>query len=465
MAPTPPAAPGRRSVEGILKYQQNRPLSECSGFEASAQVRSETAGPMFLGLRCDALELYTADDRQYLYDLEGRAIRFSTPNEYRFRGVSHQGTVVRKRPRGSGGSGVIREKFDPGKLAESCADAWSAAARALEAFAAPGAGEEEDGRLFFAAPDPRTARARLIPILEKIAFYTPERLEKERARFAGVYQPVPVLPPDHYGSLVLQATEGCSFNTCTFCTLYRGIPFRIRSLEQFDRHIRDALAFHGEGLKRFTQIFLGQANALAIPQRRLVQLMERIREHVEFPAGHALPGRPAWGRGHRTRFLGIGSFLDGFTGLTKSATDYAELRDLGLTRVYLGVESGSAGLLAWLRKPATPSGMLETLRRLKEAGLATDVILLVGVGGAARSREHVDASLDFLRTSPLRRGDRVFLSDLVEDRLAPYGEEMKAKGWPKMSPAALDAQRDELKREIRALGLQPVPYRIEPFAY
>ncbi len=441
-------------------YQRQRALNECPGFLASVQVDAgANVGPLFVALRSDALEIYTADDTQFLFDLEGRPVRFSTPNEYRFRGVSHQGSVARKRSREQGG-GFERSRLAAAELERCCAEAWTTGTHAHRALAGP-------GEPAWAHPDPAQARAQLLPILAKIVGFTPSRLAAEAIRFAEIYRPVPILPPDHYASLVLQATEGCTFNTCTFCALYRGTTFRVRAVDEFEQHIDAALAFHGEGLRRFTQIFLGQANALAVPQPRLVPLLEAIRRRLELPDASEGPGpaRPSWAQGHRTRFLGIGSFLDGFTGLAKSVADYEELRALGLTRVYLGVESGSADLLRFVDKPAQPDEILETLRRLKAAGLATDVILLVGVGGAAFAEEHVRATLEFLTASPLRPGDRVYLSEMVESPAAPYGEHMDAKGRARLTPAETREQKAQFGDGIRRLGLQAVPYRIEPFIY
>jgi hypothetical protein len=442
---------------GILQYQENRTLDRCPGFSVSAQVASKTGERFFIGLRPEGLELFTSRETQILFDLEGRPVRFSTPTEYRFRGVSHEGTVVLKGGR-EARSGWQRQVLEAEELERSCREAWEMAAEA-------GAALEADTDPRWAMPDPAAARAALAPILKKIGGWSPERLREEKERFSRVYQPVPVLPPDHYSSLVLQATEGCSFNTCTFCSLYRGIPFRVRTKEQFSRHVAEALAFHGAGLVRYSQIFLGQANALAAPQARLVELMQHLRDQVELPEPGGEAPRPAWVRGHPLRFLGVGSFLDGFTGLRKSAGDYAELRRLGLTRVYLGVESGCADLLRWMEKPATPGEMLQTVRHLKEAGLATDVILLVGAGGARFAEEHLRASLEFLAQSALVPGDRVYLSEIVEGSGAPYRARMDAEEISRLDGAALQEQKEALAAGGRRLGLQAVPYRLEPFVY
>jgi radical SAM superfamily enzyme YgiQ (UPF0313 family) len=142
--------------------------------------------------------------------------------------------------------------------------------------------------------------------------------------------------------------------------------------------------------------------------------MNRISEYVILPSKDERPVKPVWKRGEKLHFTGIGAFIDGFTGLKKSADDYRELWELGLDRVYLGVESGSEEILDWIKKPAQPDQMLETVTRLKEAGVGTDIILLVGVGGKEYERKHLEASIDFIERSPLTSGDRVYLSEVVE---------------------------------------------------
>lgn len=453
-SPTRPVSRSGES-EGILHYQKNRTLDRCPGFIASFQVESSRGERFFVGLRLDGLEIYTGKDRQYFFDLEGRPARFSTPNEYCFRGVSHRGVMSRKRSASEGG-GFDRKMLTAAELDFRCREAWNAGREVLAILKRSSNGYRMKSDHAVSA---------IFPVLNNIEAFTPERLADETTRFAQTYHPVPVLPPDHYGSLVLQATEGCSFNTCTFCSLYRGIPYRVRTLERFEQHLLGALKLHGEGLRRFTQIFLGQANALAIPQGRLVSILECIGRHLELPPPESRPMRPAWAQGHRLRFLGIGSFLDGFTGLAKSVEDYCELRRLGLSRAYLGVESGSTDLLLWLRKPAVADEMQETLRRLKKAGISTDIILLVGVGGKKFAEEHVRKSLDFVRQSSLEKGDRVYLSEIREYKDGAYAQRLNEEGIRRLEPAELKAQAEELATGIRQRGLQAVPYRVEPFIY
>jgi radical SAM superfamily enzyme YgiQ (UPF0313 family) len=445
--------------ETELKYLAHKNLKDVPGFTAAIQLQTRQRGAVFVGVRSDALSVFTDEGRQYFYDLEGRPWRLSSLNTTIQRGLSHNAIRLTKRPKEEGG-GFGRERLTDDQLREFCLEMWETGAAirdALERHPGDGAG--------YAKPDHVSAMRIIQPLLDKITHYTPDVAANERDRFAAVYQPVPVLPPDHYRTLVLQATEGCSFNTCTFCSLYRGIPFRVRSVKEFDAHIRRAAAFHGESLRQRSTIFLGQANAISIPQHRLTALMRRIPEHFTIPPLRDRPVKPSWTRGRSDRFTGVGAFIDGFTGLKKSTEEYRELMELGLDRVYLGVESGSGKILDWLQKPAQPDQMLETLGRLKKAGAAADIIVLVGIGGKAYEREHTDATVKFIGECPLAKGDRVYLSEVVEYSGAPYARRMEEDRIARLNPGEMNRQMEAFKTAARKKGVQPVPYRIDPFVY
>ncbi len=163
------------------------------------------------------------------------------------------------------------------------------------------------------SPDP-TARAELREMLTRARMFDSSAARLDAARFSEVYQPIGILPPDQYLALVTQATEGCSFSTCTFCDLYRQ-PYRIRTPEEFRRHLASVRAFMGDSLSlRGRSIFLGAANALAVPMARLLPLLELIAEQFDGPAG------------------GVHAFLDAFTGTRRPVTDYRALAALGLRR-------------------------------------------------------------------------------------------------------------------------------------
>ena len=76
---------------------------------------------------------------------------------------------------------------------------------------------------------------------------------------------------------MLQATFGCSWNRCTFCSFYEDRPFRARSASEFREHcdrVRDLLG-RGGTLRR--QIFLADGNALILDDDRLRPLLDTVR--------------------------------------------------------------------------------------------------------------------------------------------------------------------------------------------
>ena len=66
-----------------------------------------------------------------------------------------------------------------------------------------------------------------LEFLHRAGAYDPQRCREDITQYNQVYKPVGILPPDQYMAVVLQPAEGCSFNTCTFCTFYRDRRFRI----------------------------------------------------------------------------------------------------------------------------------------------------------------------------------------------------------------------------------------------
>src|SRR6266545_1629188 len=112
------------------------------------------------------------------------------------------------------------------------------------------------------APDaPAALRERLET---EVLPWTVERLLAEEERFLAAYRPIAILPPDRYLAVVLQATEGCTWNRCTFCSFYQGRPFHLASPEDFRRHAAAVQSLLGRDLARRRSIFLADGNALAV---------------------------------------------------------------------------------------------------------------------------------------------------------------------------------------------------------
>jgi hypothetical protein len=292
-------------------------------------------------------------------------------------------------------------------------------------------------------PDADVAR-----FVERCARFDAATARRDAARFAEVYSPVGILPPDQYLSTVLQATEGCSFNTCTFCNLYHG-NYRVKSAGEFRHHVEAVRDYLGDSASlRSRSFFLGAANALAVPMARLLEFFDAL------PGPFGPDARP------------VHAFVDGFTGLRKTVADYAELRTRGLGRVYVGLESGHDPLLAFVRKPASRDQAVETVRAIKAGGAQVGVIVMIGLGGRAFAEGHVRDTILAVNQMRLGAGDLLFFSELVE---APGTAYPRAAAATELEPLALDerlAQADAIRAGL-AFDTPPqlARYDVREFVY
>lgn len=171
-------------------------------------------------------------------------------------------------------------------------------------------------------------------------------------------------PPSEADSLIIQATLGCSHNKCAFCGSYLTKRFRVRSMKEIRADLRDA-----RSMGPVQRIFLADGDALCIPQKRLVEILEAVN--------HELP--------YVER---VGIYGNARDVLRKSVEELRTLKDLKLGIIYLGLETGDRELLAKIRKGATYEQMIQAARRVKEAGILLSVTVLLGIGGTELSTRH-----------------------------------------------------------------------------
>lgn len=179
------------------------------------------------------------------------------------------------------------------------------------------------------------------------------------------YEGTVIRPPSEADSILLQVTLGCSHNKCTFCGTYRGKRFNIKT----DDVIFEDIEFARKYCRRQNRLFLCDGDALVIPMRRLVPILERIRDRLPWVER-------------------VGVYANTKSIKMKTNEELAQLRKLGLKIAYMGLESGDNKVLEAIRKGADADKMITMGKKLKKAGIKVSVTVLLGLGGRRGSLDH-----------------------------------------------------------------------------
>lgn len=237
-------------------------------------------------------------------------------------------------------------------------------------------------------------------------------------------------PPSEWKSLILQVTNGCSWNNCTFCDMYTAPQKRFKptSTELIEQQIRRIVE---AGLPVY-RVFLADGDAMTLSVRRLHEIMDLLNRwlpHQPRVSAYCLP------RNLRN----------------KSTEDLRELRKKGLSLLYVGCESGDDELLELIEKGENFDSSLSALQKMKEAGIKSSVMVLNGLGGPELSERH---AINSARLMNAAQPD--YLSTLVVE-LPPGAERFSenfAGRWRKLGKTELFVEMEtflthlELKNTI-----------------
>jgi radical SAM superfamily enzyme YgiQ (UPF0313 family) len=177
-------------------------------------------------------------------------------------------------------------------------------------------------------------------------------------------------PPSEAEAFILQATLGCSWNHCTYCAMYRSKTYTVRPVDELLDEIREAGASLGHHVHR---VFIADGDALAMPLENWQPILHEIDRW--FPK----PRR-------------ISCYATAMNLLEKTPDELATLRKLGLSRLYIGPESGDDATLKRIAKGADSAAHVEAAAKARCAGMEQSVIFLLGVAGIERSEAHARAS-------------------------------------------------------------------------
>lgn len=185
-------------------------------------------------------------------------------------------------------------------------------------------------------------------------------------------------PPFEAKSLLLQVTTGCSHNKCSFCTMYRDVPFGVESMEQIEKDLTEARAF-APGARR---VFLENGDPFALSANKLEEIALKIHEYLPY-----------------VHTIAMYASINNIRG--KTDAELVRLRELGINELNIGIESGLDEALTLMNKGYDSKEALYELRRLRAAGMDYGANVIFGGAGPGRLKENAAATAEILnKTTP-----------------------------------------------------------------
>lgn len=220
----------------------------------------------------------------------------------------------------------------------------------------------------------------------------------------GVYR-----PPSEGGSssLLVRFTRNCPWNRCGFCSMYKTEKFELRSVAEIRQDIeaiaalcRDlnpggrvggviaseavgslihrcpelnyhqgfAMVYHWL-LSGAKTAFVQDANSLIMPTDHLVEVLRHLR--TVFPS-----------------IIRVTSYARSRTLAQKKPEELMTIRQAGLDRLHVGLETGDDELLLKVKKGVTSEGQIKGGRQAMEAGFQLSEYWMPGLGGRAGWENH-----------------------------------------------------------------------------
>ena len=190
-----------------------------------------------------------------------------------------------------------------------------------------------------------------------------------------MFEQGPIRPPSEAGSLLVRVSRNCPWNRCAFCPVYKNLRFSLRTVDEVLQDLDAMQAVYGD---RPTTVFLQDANPLLTRTDDLVRILEGI--HQRFPRVERIT---AYARSH--------------TLARRSVAELRRIREAGLNRLHVGMESGCDAVLQLVEKGVTRADQIEGGRRAKEASFELSEYVMPGLGGKELSDAHADDSATALQ--------------------------------------------------------------------
>lgn len=235
-----------------------------------------------------------------------------------------------------------------------------------------------------------------------------------------MYEQGVIRPPSEASSLLVRVTRNCPWNQCLFCPAYKGTKFSKRTVEEVKKDI-DAMAEEYKGYTIRTA-FLQDGDTLILKTDDVLEILRYLKE--KFPSIER-----------------ITSYARAPTLRRRTVEELKKLKEAGLTRIHVGLESGSATILKMVRKGITPDDIVIGGRHVKEAGMELSEYIMPGIGGKTLSEEN---AVETARLLNLIEPDFIRVRTFAMHPMSPMNKMVKEGIFVPMTD-------DEIVKEIRML--------------
>lgn len=199
---------------------------------------------------------------------------------------------------------------------------------------------------------------------------------------------------------MLPVAVGCSYNRCTFCTLFKHLRYRQLPIEQVEAELQRV---HDAGGNP-EQVFLGDGNAFCMSTDHLLRILELVHRY--------LPG---------CRMVNMDATITNIS--QKSDEELKQLYDQGVRRLYIGIETGLDDVLTFTKKDHNLQQAYTQIARMQQAGLVFNAHIMTGIAGRGRGMENAEKTAEFFnRTHP----ERITNFSLFLHRRAPLYQDYQA---------------------------------------
>jgi hypothetical protein len=250
-------------------------------------------------------------------------------------------------------------------------------------------------------------------------------------------------PPSERREHVLrfELTQGCDFNGCTYCTGYKGVQYKEKSIGEFRDHYKSVIGKLGDYTDNVSRVFIGGGNAMSID-------LDTLKQATRFLNNNLNPSRIAtYGR------------ADSISKKGKAGIE--ELRNAGLNLTFCGLESGSQEVLDYTNKRITLDQMLLAGQVSSAAKMDLSVMVIPGLGGMRYSQSHIDGTVALLNAIPT--AFITFMGIKATEKSA-YSMRMKKEQEEGINRPLTDW---EMVQQLKAIlsGLDPKGQKIGVFDY